>query len=319
MTGMPRTRPPDRLRWDELRTGSVLLVVLFLVLTAVFVSDIVAREISEGPRLIVTVEEARDLEPGSGVWVAGVPAGRVTAIRFREPSARGPRPVVIRAMLRESAAGMLRADATATIRASALLAPAVVDIRPGTDEAAPYDFADTLVAERQVGQEEIEARADSLLRRLRGVEPLAARMQERLREGPGTYARLAADTALRARLSRASAAATRIMERGPEGSAARLAADTALASTLRRALERIREAAPEGRAGPDPALAAEMEELSRRLERLRARLAAGRGSWGRVLHDRALERERRLLEARVDSVRAEILSDPFRWIRFRLF
>jgi phospholipid/cholesterol/gamma-HCH transport system substrate-binding protein len=324
MSGLPGTRDPARLGWEQVRTGVLLLGGLALLLAAIFVSDIVAREITEGPRITVAAEEARDLEPGSGVWVAGVPAGRVTAVRFREPGPDRARPVMIRAVLRESAAGMLRADASASIRASALLAPSVVDIDPGSDEAPRFDFTDTLVAVRQVGQAEIQARADSVVQRLRELEPLARRLGERLTDGPGTLAMLARDSLLRERLARASESAARLMEEAPEGSAARLAADTALAATLRRSMERLREMAPSGGparegAAPDSALAAELAELSGRLERLRTRLETGRGTWGRVLHDRALDRERRLLEARMDSVRTEILSDPFRWIRFRLF
>lgn len=319
MSGLPDPRDPGELRWSQLRTGAVILAGIAAVLAAIFISDTIAREISEGPRLVLTAPAARALEPGSGVWIAGVPAGRVTAIRLEGPSRGKGRPVVIRAVLREGPAQLLRTDATATIRASSLLAPSVVNIRPGTRTGQPYDFSDTLRATFQVTQEEIQARADSLVRRLEEMEPLADRLRTRLEEGPGTLARLNADTALRTRLARASETATRLMERAPRGSAARLAADTALRTTLRTALARLREAAPSPDALADTALAREMEELAARLEALRARMDAGRGTWGRVLNDQALERERALLEARMDSVRRELLADPLSLLRFRLF
>ena len=208
------------------------------------------------------------------------------------------------------------------IRASALLAPAVLSVDPGTS-SRQFDFSDTLAAVPLPGREEIMARADSLLGALDRLQPLAARLGSRLREGPGTLAALRGDPALTDSLERLAEAGTRLAGEIPRGSAARIAGDTALHDRARRLRLRLRAVAGEGDESPGegerPDLASEVEELARRLERLRAGLRSGRGTLGRLARDEALRRERRLLEARVDSVRAALLAEPLRWLRFRLF
>lgn len=315
----PSTGPSEP-GWSRLRTGAALIAGLAVVLAAVFFSDVVLRELSEGPQLTVTAAEARDLEPGASVWVAGVPAGRVTSVRFREAGGEDRQPVVVRAVLREDAAGILRADASAQIRTSALLAPAVLALDPGRSGRA-FDPGDTLRARPGPDREEIRARADSLAGALAALAPLADSLRTRLEEGPGTLAALRRDDALRADLRRAGESLRGLTREASRGSAAKLARDTATRAALGRTTERLRRLAEEadGRAAPADSAARALGALLVRLDTLSRRLDAGRGTAGRLLRDRALQRERRRLEATMDSLRAELLADPFRWLRFRLF
>lgn len=315
-----RSSGRSELRWSEVRTGAGLLAALALVLAAVFLSDIVLRELSEGPRVTVAAAEARALEPGSPVWVGGVPAGRVTAIRFRHARREEQPPILIRAVLREDAAGTLRADATAQIRAPALLAPSVLALRPGRADR-PFDFGDTLRAEPPLDRQDVRARIDSLSDALVALEPLADSLGSRLTEGPGTLAALRGDEALRAELRRAADRVLRLAGEVPGGTAARLAADTTATASLERSVDRVRRLAEglRAEAGRGDSLTREMALLAERLGSLARRLETGRGTLGRLLHDEALHRERRRLEAQMDSLRAEVLADPLRWLRVRLF
>ena len=136
--------------WRSVRTGVLQIALLVAVAAAVFSLDVLLRELAEGPELVVRATAARELTPGAEVWVAGVPAGRVTAVRFREGAGREA-PVVVRTVLREGAAATLRSDASAAIHGSALLEPSVVAVDPGT-ASTPYDFADTLRARTQIGR-----------------------------------------------------------------------------------------------------------------------------------------------------------------------
>lgn len=297
-----------------------LLAGLTALLAAIFLSDVLLRELTEGPRLTVVAAEAAELQPGSEVWIAGVPAGRVTSVRMRPPEASGRRPVLVRAVLREGAGRTLRADAEARIRASSLLAPSVVAIRPGRS-GRPFDYSDTLEAEPRLDREDVLGRADSLARALAGLEPLADSLRRRLTEGPGTLAALRRDERLLRRLGRAGEALRRLAERIPRGTAARLAADTAARASLRRIARGARslsEQAVQLRARRD-SLRRQLDTLAARLDELGRHLEAGRGTLGRWLRDGALQRQRRLLRARMDSVTAELLVDPLRWLRFRLF
>lgn len=313
-----RSSGPSELRWSQLRAGAALLAVLILSLAAIFLSEVVARELSDDPAITVTADEARDLEPGSAVWVAGVPAGRVTAVRFREGGPGDREPIVIRAVLGEDAAAMLRADATARIRASALLAPAVLALEPGRAPGR-LDLGDTLRAEPSLDSDEVRARMDSLVAVLEGLSPLADSLRRRLEEGPGTLAALRADPSLRRDLRRAGERARALAEAVPGGTAARLARDTAVSAALERTLDAARRLPKAAGAAGIDSLALRLGALLDRVDALGARLEAGRGTAGRLLNDRALERERRRAEAKMDSLRTELLLDPLRWLRFRLF
>lgn len=309
---------PTRLPWHRMRAGVVLVAALAVAALAVFFLDEVERELSEGPQLLVAATQASNLEPGAEVWVAGVPAGRVLAIHFRAATADTARRVLIRTVLERDAADLLRSDASAIIRESALLAPSVVAVLPG-EGTTPYDFSDTLRAQRRIGADLVLARADSLRDRLASLRPLAERLRARLSEGPGTLAALRRDSALAVELGARLARARDWAGASEDGTAALLGRDSALAGAWDRIGARadtLRRAAPvDGIAALDRALV----EVGRRLDSLERRLQEPRGTAGRLLHDGALERERREMEARLDSVRMELMADPLRWLRIRLF
>lgn len=302
--------------WRQRRTGALLLVGLAVAGLAVFFLDEVVRELATGPRLVVAASEARGLKAGAPVWIAGVPAGRVTGIRFRTPDEEDDRRILIRAEIRADAAGVLRSDASASVRPAALLAPAVLAVDPGAS-AVPFDPADTLAAEPREDVRDVMARADSLAGRLDALRPLGRRLTRRLEDGPGTLASLRADPATVRGLRTALRAGTGLGREAGEGSAALLASDSTLALRWERIRRRAGEMGASG--GEAAALVADLDRLVDRLARLGARLDSAHGSLGRFVHDDALRRERRRMEARVDSVRAALLADPLRWLRFRLF
>lgn len=302
--------------WSAVRTGVLQIALIAAVAAAVFFLDVVLREAAEGPELVVRAPAAREMTPGAEVWVAGVPAGRVTAVRFGD-EAGGEAPVLIRTVLRGEAASVLRSDASAAIRQSALLAPSVVAVTPGKSPR-PFDFSDTLRARTLVGGDELRSRLDSLAGELRALRPLGRRLGRRLEEGPGTLAALRSDTALLRELEGLPDRVDALAGRIPSGSAARLAADDSLAATwdsLARRARRIARGIGEG-AGP---LEAALDSLAASASAMGRRLEEGRGSLARFLGDGALARELRTMRARTDSVRRELLAEPLRWLRFRLF
>lgn len=308
--------PAPGLTWSRLRLGGSLLAGLVIASLAIFFMDTVAREIAAGPTLVVAAQEARKLEPGAPVWVAGVPTGRVTHIRFRSAASAGDHRILIRAELRGGASDLLRSDATAAVVEPALLEPAVLAIRPGS-APDPFRPGDTLEAVPQPNVEDVMRRADSLAGRLAELRPLARRLAARLEEGPGTVAALRRDTATTERLQAALRAGRGLAREARDGSAGLLAADSGLRARWRD----IRRRSGRMTAGADEAaaLARELDRLTARLSRLQARIDSGRGSLGRFVVDEALQRERKRLEAQMDSVRAVLLNDPLRWLRFRLF
>lgn len=301
---------------DRLRLGGFLLAGLVAASVAVFFLDVVAREMSLGPDLLVAAAEARNLEPGAAVWVAGVPAGRVTRIRFRPAAAAADRRILIRAEIRADAADLLRSDAEASVQVSALLAPSVLAVRPGR-AATPLDPSDTLQAVPRAQVSEVMDRASSLAGRLETLRPLARRLARRLEDGPGTLAALRADPATAERLGTGLRAARDLARGADEGSAALLAGDSTLVPRWRRIGRRSGRIS--AAVGDAAAVTRELDRLAARLSGIVDRVNSTRGTLGRFLGDDALGRERRLLEARYDSVRSELLADPLIWLRFRLF
>lgn len=308
---------------EKVRRGAWLIVLIAVVSLAVFFADEVLQELSEGPTLWISADQTRALARGAPVWLAGHRVGRVTRVVLRPATAAPDRRVLVRTVIRADEADRFRADATATFQPAGLMQPTVVSVRPGSPGAPPLDFSDTLEAgpavtsaELRAGAERARAALDSLRRAERRVLALAD-------TGGGTLARLRDDGALRARLPRlrdrlARAAA---LLRSDSSDLARFRGDPEAVERMRSALGRAESLAPrlEEGLGRWTGLASELASVRSRADTLRRALAEAEGTAGRLLHDRALERELGNLRTRILSLQAELLEDPFRWLRFRLF
>lgn len=309
--------------WAQLRLGTVLLTLLVLTSTAVFFFEGVERRLAGGPRLVVEASSARGLEVGADVWIAGVTAGRVESIHLARPR-DGHGRVLIEAQLDPDAGAILRADATASLKASALMAPTVLSLDPGRETDRPFRFGDTLQAPPELSVEEVMARADTLRTRLHRLAPDGRALVRRLEDGPGTLASLRRHPERLRRLAADLDRSRELALTAPGGTAARILRDVALRREAHRVRVRLAAmTAPGGaltRSARERAtLSATLDSLRRQSQVLETRLAEARGTAGRVLHDRAIQRERALFRARMDSVKAELIADPLRWLRFALF
>ncbi len=296
---------------------------MVVLASGVFVSDVIERLLVEGPELTVIAPRASELEPGSIVWVAGTQAGRILEVGFLDPDAPGER-LIIRAVLRRDVGRVIREDATAIVRRSALLAPNVLNVSPGSPELPPFDFRDTLHVSIPVSTRRLLARADSASSELKSLRPLVAALREHLTDGPGTAAALRRNTALQDDLRRSLREIRDIRQAaGTGGTLSLLSRDTALQVSLRASAARARavldEHAGRGWLEEESRLAAALGSIAARAERLQKRFDNAEGSAGRFKYDSELADQVRLLRARVDSAQGELISDPFRWLRFKLF
>ena len=314
----PDVRPPDR---SQVRKGAILIGAIVVLASGVFVSDVLERLLVEGPELTVIAPRVSELEPGSAVWVAGTQAGRVLQVGFLDPQ-HGER-LLIRAVLRRDVAGVIRQDATATVRRSALLAPNVLSVSPGSPELPPYDFRDTLAVSIPVSTRRLLASADSARTELEVLRPLTVALRERLRSGPGTWAALRRDSALQEDLRGGFGTLRALRHDIPAGTLGRMARDTLLPASLRASAARARtvfhQHAGHGWLAADSALATALGSIRGRLDRLQAQFRSAEGTAGRLNYDAELSDQVRLLRARMDSAQAELMADPFAWLRFRLF
>lgn len=307
---------------EKARRGSWILALLAAVSLVVFFADEVRQELVEGPTLWIAAEQTRGLTVGSPVWLAGHRVGRVAGIQLR-PAAEHERPVVVRAVIREADADRLRADAGAVFQPPRLMEPTVVSLRPGSAGSPPWDYSDTLRARNSVTTAELRQRIDGARAALDSLRRAERRVLELAASGGGTVARLRRDGALRRRLRRQIGQVTRLSTlarsdssdlgrlAGDPAAVARLSASVASADSLADRLARV--------AGQWSTLDRRLAPLQQRTARLRTLLGEARGSAGRLLYDDALRRELEELRAGVRAARAALLSDPFAWLRFRLF
>jgi ABC-type transporter Mla subunit MlaD len=293
---------------------------------AVFFLDDVLRATQEGPRITIAAASAPGLEPGSTVWVAGQPVGRVLDVLFRPPAAASHDNVIIRGVLQRTVGDVIRADASVSIRPSDLLAPVVVSIRPGTPSLPPFDFSDTLrVVSEALDQEYVLELLDSLRAAGTQLSDRAGRLDRMLDGSSGTLSALVADESLRAALRRDLARLRDLLARDLEaGTLGRLLTDSLMPArmdSVRARLATFSEAAGEGEEERTrlETLARNLDGLMTRIAGLEARLDAGEGTAGRALRDREIQDQMALLRARLDSVVAELSARPDRWLRFRIF
>jgi len=318
-------RSAERERRRKIRRGQAYIIAIAATATTIFFIDVVRREFLEGPTLIVTAERAAGLEPGADVWVAGKRAGRVTRIRFGDPAGPTRARVIIRAVLFRATAPYVRSDANVRISPSALLAPAILEVNPGSPEALPYDYADTMRVETGVRPEAVLARSKELRPRLDTLAELSRRLQRRIDRGEGTLGKLKNNPGLVRRLRDDLSGVADLAERlRTSGSLARLRDDDSLRVVARRALARGRaimlahDSMP-GRVRALEDLPQTLVRMSARLDTLRLRLDAGRGTAGRVLADGELRRQMDRLSVALAEMRSELMRDPLRWLRVRPF
>ena len=314
----------------RVRVGFGLIAVVALLATTVFFADAIIRARLEGPTITVLAHSAPGLAPGSAVWVAGRPAGRVLSVSLRPVevvAADAPTHahVLIEAVIDRVAGPVLRSDATADVRPSDLLAPVIVAVHPGTGIAPAWNFADTL---RRAGPpldpEAVLARADTLMQAVRSLEARAAEAREAVVAGSGSLRRLREDAETLDGLRRGFGTLRELADRDASRSLlSRMATDTLVGTAVGRVRERLAAwDAPADGHSPYRSLEAattSLDALGGRLASLARRIERGEGTAGRALMDGEFRRQLDALRASADALAEELLVDPSRWLRLRVY
>ncbi len=299
-----------------------MLATLILLAVGIFFVDTLRREFLEGPTVILLADDIRGLTPGADVWVAGKPAGRVKSISFIGSGSSEPGRVALQVILLREAVPSLRADATAQIGQSSLLAPPVVKFRPGSPEAPPFNFADTLTVTPVPGIETFRALADSGRVAVALLSEDLARLESELATGDGTLPQLRRHPEVAGQLKAIGQRAELLRESwARSGGFRQLARDSVSLARMARLSESMNTLSGQASARAsefEPILQA-LQELRARNERLDASLRAARGTAGRLLYDGELQLQTERTRALSDSLQAELAADPLRWLRFRLF
>ncbi|HEX7051533.1 MAG TPA: MlaD family protein [Longimicrobiales bacterium] len=296
--------------------GTAILAGLLGLAVLIVSLDDIQRALRGTYEVVGVFEEGHRLKPGTEVWVAGRPVGRVTEVALLRPRNDG---ILIAARL-EIASEMreqVRRDSRLRFRAPRLLAEPVVDIQPGTAAAPPLQPGDTLRAAPPPRFEPLLRSMHAFRHALDSLVADGRMLEERIDARAPAFDRLAGELA--AAVTALDALTGRI-ERGP---LAAFAEDTTWRASLARietAVARIDDAFRERAAAPDSAtLDPALRRLGQRADLLRARVAAlraaleaPRGFPGRRKHDPALRDALATVRAQLDSLAAELRQRPWR-------
>jgi len=308
--------------WQDVVPGIIVLATLILLAIGIFFLDALRREFLEGPTVILLADDIRGLAPGADVWVAGKPAGRVKSISFVDSGSSEPGRVALHVILLREAVRSLRSDATAQIGQSSLLAPPVVKFRPGSPDAPPFNFADTLTVTPVPRIETFRALADSGRVAVAALSEDLARLESEFATGDGTLPQLRRHPEVAGQLTAIGRHTELLRESmARSGGFWQLARDSvsrARMASLSGSMNTLSGQASARASSLEP-LTLALKELSARTERLDASLRAARGTAGRLLYDEELKLQTERTQALSDSVQAELAADPLRWLRFRLF
>ena len=312
------------------RRGLILIAFAIVLSAAISVVEVIVRATLEGPRITALARSAQGLGPGSAVWVAGRSVGRVLSISFQSPEANRrdasfESHVVIEAVIDRVAEPILRADATADVRPSDLVAPVVLSVNPGTGSAPPWNYSDTLRASGPpIEPETVMALADSLLRAVRALEVDASEAQDMLGSDRGSLARFREDPGTLAGLRSSLESLEELFQRDfQHSSLVRLATDTLVSAAAQRVQERFAT----WEASPQPAdnvgtVGSTVEALDAVMSRVAAmveRLDRGEGTAGRALVDGEIRRQLDALRTAAAELAEDLGYNPSRWLRIRVF
>lgn len=315
--------PSNSRRWNDVRMGVLLLLILAPLAIGVFFLDTLRRAFLEGPELVLLTSDTHGLNRGAAVWVAGVPAGRVVEIGFVDADSTGRRTdIAVRMVLLRSVASSLREDAVGQIGRAALLAPPVVKLTPGSPAAPEYDFRRPLRESPAVDLDTFRGLADSSRVAVRNLANAADSLRRLRATGRGSLQRFRNDPEVLRTLRRGRSEARTILAswsaaeglrsfRRDRGVRAATEAIAARLPTLRTEARRAARSSHETTAA--------IGRLGERLDRLSERLDTADGTLGRLGRDAELAIQIDRARSQLDSLLTDARSRPLRYLRFRLF
>lgn len=314
-----------QLRWTDVGPGLAILGAVLVISLITFFGDGIRRATAEGPRLTVLAPEAGGLVRGSAVWLAGKPSGRVLSVHFRDPGGLIGERVSIEAVLLWEAVPFLREDARVTIGSAALLAPSVVKIAPGSEQASPLGDGDTLRVASRLDIEAFRTMADSVRTAIGDLAEGASLLGEQITGGNGSVARFLAAPGSLTRLDSTRARMDRLVLAWRRGEGlSRLVREDSIRASATRAIETLHDLTrPENLPGVGvDSLARVGESFQRVVERAReigSGIERAEGTAGRAINDPALRLSADRTRAILDSLTTELGANPLQWLRFRLF
>lgn len=312
--------------WEQVRVGVLILAALLILSGAVFLVGDTGNVFGQRYRLVTLVRSAAGLVPGASVQLAGQTVGQVDRIDLIPPESRpeGGEAVEILLAIDLAVQEQIRSDSRAQVRTQGLLGDRLIDIAPGTADAAILSEGDTVPSASSVDYDALIAEGASAVGELLEVTQNLSDLTRGVLEGEGSLGQLVTDdelyvrvTALAANLDSLLAAAST-----PGSPLMRLLTDDSLYASVLSTAEAMETltgavARGEGTIGQliqSDSLYVALQSTMRRTDSLLAGLQAGEGSAGKLLTDEGLYEE--LLKTVVDlnALLSAVREDPKRFV-----
>ncbi len=312
--------------WEQVRGGVLILATLLILSGAVFLVGDTGNVFGQRYRLVTLVRSAAGLVPGASVQLAGQTVGQVDRIDLIPPESRPPggETVEIQLAIDLNVQNQIRSDSRAQVRTQGLLGDKLIDIAPGTADAAILLEGDTVPSATSVDYDALIAEGASAVGELLEVTQNLSELTQGVLEGEGSLGRLVTDEALYDRVTALAANLDSLLAvaSAPNSPLMRMLTDDSLYASVRSSVEAVETltgavARGEGTIGQliqSDSLYIALQSSVGRTDSLLARLQAGVGSAGKLLTDEGLYEE--LLKTVVDlnALLAAVREDPKRFV-----
>ena len=314
------------IRWSQIRVGLAVTASLAVLAVAIFFIGEAGEVFGDRYSLTTLMPSANGLQEGAGVRLAGQDVGKVEAIEF-VPIAQRQNPdqvLKITMAIDRAVREQIRGDSEARIRTQGLLGDKMIDITPGSLDAAPLVEGDTIRNAIAIDYEQMIGSAAELVDDLSVTLQNFRAIADGLLAGKGTAGQLLVDTTLYVELLNTSRSMNRFLSsvgRG-EGALAQLAQDDELYRDLHSVisgLDTLTAALISGegtlsRLLTDETLYDELARTSARADAMLLALESGEGTLGQLITDQELYESLLKLLVDVQMVVSELRENPQKYI-----
>jgi phospholipid/cholesterol/gamma-HCH transport system substrate-binding protein len=162
----------------EVKVGLVVTAAAGLVLAFIFILGD-WNPFSNTYRVIVSLNYAGGIKPGSDVDLAGAKVGKVDAIRFPKDLSQNEPPLQLELLIDKRAKELIRKDSTFSVQMESLLGGKIVEITPGS--SAEPSLEDGAVV-RGIEPPNLEALINQAVELVQSVQDLMGSLTEEDRE-----------------------------------------------------------------------------------------------------------------------------------------
>lgn len=313
----------SRTRWSDLKIGVAAAAVLFALVFSILVFARVGALHGDTEKVYVTTSDATGVLKGTEVWVAGIPVGQVSDVRFRPVTSDTVQRVLIETSILKQYMPLIRGDSRADIRpAGTLIGAPVVYIREGTTSSPALRPEDTVITRSSSRMAAVGSQVDTLATHLVSLADASGKLLDKMSDPLTSVGRFR--THGMERFRSLSGVLSSYGERATRGNGSMgLAYKNDVPGRLKRVLA-VKDSLSYlmssgngnvGRFRRDSTLPRHVASVRAGLDSLRALLSSN-GSVSRLKNDTTISGEIARARAQIDSIMQDIKKHPRKYISF---